>query len=148
MVYSTDLLIIEPTFFYYWNQMSYRTKSSLSPRLLFDKLIDWVIYMDIVYQCWKSCDKAMSYKQITEGFDHHRCCKSWFKRSFYYIGFHDRQNHNELIIKNSKIYVRFVAPPWSHNQELKLPLISNDSVNGDKNKWHDNPTECTLRYIF
>ena len=102
----------------------------------------------IVYQCWKSDDKAVSCKQITEGFEHHRCCKSWFKKSFYCIGFHDRQTHNELMIKNSKMYIRFVAPPWYHDQELKFPLISNDSVNGDKNKWHDNTTECTLRYIL
>ena len=49
--------------------MSYRTKSSLSSRLLFEKLIDWVIHVDIVYQCWKNCDKAVSCKHITEGFE-------------------------------------------------------------------------------
>ena len=61
MVYSTDMLMIGPTsygdgpaFFYYQNQISYGTKSSLSSRLsVFQKLIDWVIHVDIVYQCWK-----------------------------------------------------------------------------------------------
>ena len=100
---GTDLLMIGPKSHgngpHFLNHMSYLTKSSLSSRLLFEKLIDWVIYVDIVYQCWKSCDKSVSCKQITEGFEHHRCCKSWFKRSSYCIGFHDGQNHNELMIK-------------------------------------------------
>ena len=115
--------------------MSYRSKSSLSSRLLFEKLIDWVIHVDIVYQCLKkttlSCNKAVSCQYITKGFEHQRCCKSWFKRSFYWIGFHDRQNRNELMMKNnkdSKVYVRFVASPWLHNQELRLTLISNETV--------------------
>ena len=135
-MYSTDLLMIGPTshgnghaLFFIKTKCQCRTKSLLSSRLLFVELIDWVIHVDIVYPCWKSCDKAMSCKQITEGFEHHRCCKSRFKRSFYCMRFHDRQNHNEYRIKkNSYIYVRFVAPPWSQNQELKLAPISNDRV--------------------
>ena len=81
-------------------------------------------------------------------FEHHWCCKSWFKTSSYCIGFHDGQNHNELMIKNSKMYVHFVAPPRSHNRALKLTHFEWHSVNDGKNKWHDNTTECTLRYII
>ena len=120
--------------------MSYRTKSSLSSRLLFEKLIDWVIHVDIVYQCWKSCDKAVSCKHITEGFEHHICCKSWFKRSFYCIGFYDKQNHNELMIKNSKIYVRFAASSWFRNQEVKLILFQMRQC-----KWPQKISDMTIQ---
>ena len=47
-----------PAFFSYQNQMSYRTASSLSSRLLFEKLIDWVIHVDILLLAkifWQVC---------------------------------------------------------------------------------------------